>query len=77
MSAKNMAKVAQKYLESTSIHGLQFWGDHHPTNWFENSYWFVFVVGSWVTGIALIAMTMLWWLAREAIVSWGHLATWW
>ena len=68
-TALNMARVAQKYLESTSIHGLQFWGDHHPTNWFENSYWVIFVVGSWATGIGLIAATLLWYLASPLIVT--------
>ena len=68
-SVKNMARVAQKYLESTSIHGLQFWGDHHPTNWFENSFWVVFVVGSWATGIGLIGTTIAWWVASPLIVT--------
>ena len=68
-SVQNMARVAQKYLESTSIHGLQFWGDHHPTNWFENSFWVVFVVGSWATGIGLIGTTIAWYLASPLIVT--------
>ena len=66
-SALDMAKIAQTYLESSSIHGLQYWGKHQETNSFEKTYWFIFVVGSWITGIALIAMTFLWWLSREAI----------
>ena len=69
MSAMNMARVAQKYLESTSIHGLQFWGDHHPTNWFENSFWVVFVVGSWATGTWMIGSTLAWWLASPLMVT--------
>ena len=69
MTAMNMARVAQKYLQSTSIHGLQFWGDHHPTNWFENSFWVIFVVGSWGTGIGLIGATMAWYLASPLMVT--------
>ena len=66
-SALDMAKIAQTYLESSSIHGLQYWGEHQETNSFEKTYWLIFVVGSWITGIALIGMTFQWWLSREAI----------
>ena len=68
-SVMNMSKIAQNYLQTTSIHGLQFWGDHHPSTWWENTYWMFFVVGSWITGIALIGMTIQWWYSSPIMIT--------
>ena len=69
MSALDMAKVAQTYLESTSIHGLQYWGEHQEANGFEKTYWLIAVVASWVTGLALIGMTFQWWLSSPLMIT--------
>ena len=59
----------QTYLESTSIHGLQYWSENQETNTFEKTYWFIFVVASWITGIVLIGMTFQWWFSSPLMIT--------
>ena len=68
-TALDMGKIAQTYLQSTSIHGLQYWGEEQKTNGFEKSFWFFFVVGSWATGIGLIGWTFAWYLSSPLMIT--------
>lgn len=42
---------------------------HQETNQCEKSYWAVFVIGSWITGIALISLTVQWWYSSPLMIT--------